>query len=190
MQITVNETGARTLADARPMRINGSNVYVVVGAGTASLMVAGRIVDEKTLTRRMSATEAQAWAVSYRESITADEEAVAEATDPEAVYAGAVETVRDAGALMDQQADKMAANVTDAPHRYRNSLGRMVKVDSSDPRHPLNASKTMKTRAAVMMAWTVTDEIGYTRYVSDGIGDTDGHFAPLDRDAWKVTLGA
>ncbi|MFI2301982.1 hypothetical protein ACH5AL_24515 [Actinacidiphila glaucinigra] len=29
----------------------------------------------------------------------------------------------------------------------------------------------------------------YTRYVADGLGATDGHFAPLDFEHWAATLG-
>jgi hypothetical protein len=91
MQITVNETGARTLAEARPMRIDGQLVYVVVGETTASLMVAGRIVAETAATG-MSIAEAQAWAAGYRDSL-ADAVVDAAAEQPEADIATVVEAL-------------------------------------------------------------------------------------------------
>lgn len=216
MQITVNETGARTIREARPMQIDGQNVYVVVGGGTASLMVGGRIVAERAADR-MSTTEAQGWAVEYRDEQatagqdgmddddhdgydapwydeddeqSADEAAVAEATDPEQVYAGAVETVR-------AKADELLAQAVAAeahgegPYRFRSSLnGRMRTFHNSDPRHPSRAAKSYRADAEILAAWTATDEQGYGRYVSDGIGDTDGYFAPIDRAQWKRFLAA
>jgi hypothetical protein len=192
MQITVNETGARTIREARPMQIDGQNVYVVVGGGTASLMVGGRIVAERAADR-MSTTEAQGWAVEYRDeqaAPVADEAAVAEACDPEQVYAGAVETVR-------AKADELLAQAVAAeahgegPYRFRSSLnGRMRTFHNSDPRHPSRAAKSYRADAEILAAWTATDEQGYGRYVSDGIGDTDGYFAPVDRAQWKRFLAA
>lgn len=201
MQITVNETGARTLADARPMKIDGQNVYVVVGGGTASLMVAGRIVAERAATD-MSIIEAQAWAVEYRtamnESATvtvedwdavtvADEAAVAEATDPDAVYALAVSQVR-------AQADELLSKAEvaeahgDGVYKVRTSDGKVRRFPAHDPRHPMNAAKSYRADAEILAAWTAQDESGYGQYVSDGTGDTDGWYAPLDRAAWKATL--
>lgn len=66
MQITVNETGAKTLTDARPMMIDGKNVYVVVDMDTASLMVGGRVVAERAVGGHMTCAAAQRWAVEYR----------------------------------------------------------------------------------------------------------------------------
>ena len=65
MQITVNEPGARTINDARPMRIDGQPVYVVVDS-TASLFVGGRLVDVRKVSEVASTADAQAWAVEYR----------------------------------------------------------------------------------------------------------------------------
>jgi hypothetical protein len=190
MQITVNEPGARTIRDSRPMQIDGQNVYVVVGGGTASLMVAGRIVAERTA-ETMSTTEAQTWAVSYRDerdavAIVADEDAVAEACNPEAVYAGAVEQVRAQADQIRAEADLYAAH-GEAPARIGQ---RQRRVTSDDPRHPARRAEQMYRDADRLAAWTATDEQAYGRYVSDGIGDTDGYFAPIGRAAWKATLGA
>lgn len=189
MQITVNETGARTLADARPMRIDGQNVYVVVGGGTASLMIGGRIVAERKADD-MNTTEAQAWAVEYRDGGTVvDEAAVAEATDPNAVYAAAVAAVRSGAADLITKAEASGAH-GDGDYKFRSSLnGRWITFTSSDPRHPSHAAKGYREDAAILAAWTVTDEMGYSRYVDEGIGATDGHYTPMGRAAWKATVG-
>lgn len=220
MQITVNETGARTLADARPMLINGKNVYVFVGSG-ASLHVDGRIVAYRENVTEMTTAEAQAWAVEYRNAMNTqadaaqaeaqnhmdseaaqqdadtdwddfdwdtvdttnvDWDAVEEATNIEAVYADAVAQIRESAKAIYAQAMalKTAANST------FKIKGRTIAV--SDPRHPMQAFKTLRDRAAIYAAWTAQDEAGYSRYVSDGIGATDGYYAPLTRDAWKATL--
>lgn len=214
MQITVNEPGARTIRDARPMQIDGQNVYVVIGGGTASLMVAGRIVAERAATE-MSTTEAQDWAVSYRDEqaadldtawgewiedthvdpielldeLVADEDAVAEACNPAAVYAGAVEQVRAGAAELLAKAEAAEAH-GDAPYRFRNSRGRMVTFHTNDPRHPVRAAASYRRDAERLAAWTWQDEQAYGQYVSDGIGDTDGYFAPVDRAQWKRFLAA
>lgn len=214
MQITVNETGARTLKDTRPMQIDGQNVYVTVGGGTASLFIGGRIVAERKADD-MSTKAAQDWAVQVRDERvadldaawgewieanhvdpvelldeqTADEDAVAEATDPAAVYAGAVESVRAQAVELLAKAEAAEAH-GDAPYRFRNSGGRMVTFTSSDPRHPSRAAASYRRDAERLAAWTWQDEQAYGRYVDDGISATDGYFAPIVRAAWKATLGA
>ena len=116
MQITVNEPGALTIRDARPMRIDGQPVYVVVGETTASLMVAGRIVAETAATG-MSIAEAQTWAAGYRDSL-----ADADAEQPEADIAAVVEALgcdfrtndQITGAPRTVTADDMAARIRNA----------------------------------------------------------------------------
>ena len=216
MQITVNEPGARTIRDSRPMQVDGQNVYVVLDgdSSTASLMMGGRIVAARTV-KSISITEAQDWAVRVRDEraadldaawgdwieanhvdpielldeLVADEEAVAEAVNPAAVYAGAVEQVRAGAAELLAKAEAAEAH-GDAPYRFRNGRGRMVTFHNSDPRHPSRAAASYRRDAERLAAWTWQDEQAYGRYVSDGIGDTDGYFAPIDRAAWKATLGA
>ena len=104
MQITVNEPGARTINDSRPMKIDGQNVYVVVGGGTASLMVAGRIVAEQAATD-MTCTAAQDWAVSYR-----DEQDAADAQT--AAFADEI-----TGQVADEAAVEEATNVDEVAMR-------------------------------------------------------------------------
>ena len=214
MQITVNEPGARTIRDARPMQVDGQNVYVVIGGGTASLMMGGRIVAEQAATD-MTAKAAQDWAVQVRDEqaadldagwgdwieathvdpielldeLVADEDAVAEAVNPAAVYAGAVESVRAQAAELLAKAEAAEAH-GDAPYVFRNSRGRKVTYTTSDPRHPSRAAASHRRDAERLAAWTWQDEQAYGRYVSDGIADTDGWYSPIDRAAWKATLGA
>lgn len=38
------------------------------------------------------------------------------------------------------------------------------------------------------VARTAALDAGYQRYISDGLADTDGHFAPLSFDHWARTL--
>ncbi|ALO79394.1 hypothetical protein [Streptomyces phage phiSAJS1] len=218
MQITVNQPGARTIRDSRPMIVECQRVYVTLDTdGTASLHIGGRIVATKQVAS-ISTREAQDWAVEYLDAAndwaeqqaqaaqdhqaapvqTPDWDAVAEAVqDPElaelaAKYGDAVAQVREAGALLAQEADKLAAKGAANPGRYRyvNSMGKVVFFGPSDPRHPANAAPVLKRQAARLMEWQPEDEAGYTRYVSDGLADTDGYFAPISRDAWKATLGA
>lgn len=217
MQITVNEPGALTIRDSRPMQVDGQNVYVVLDgdSSTASLMMGGRIVATRTISS-ISTKEAQDWAVQVRDEqaadldaaygdwaeathvdpaellsgLVADEAAVDEACDPEQVYAGAVEMVRSwADGLLADAAGAEAHG--DGPYRFRSSLnGRTVTFHNSDPRHPAQAAKSYRADAEILAAWTATDEQGYGRYVSDGIGDTDGYFAPVGRAQWKRFLAA
>ncbi len=187
MQITVNETGARTLADARPMRIDGQPVHVVVDS-TASLFVGGRLVDVRRVSEVSNATEAQAWAVEYRDGLDAPV-AVEEAVNTESVYAAAVAQIHATASEMLAGADELAS-FGEGDYRFRNSTGRMVTLHSSDPRHPARAAVTLRREADVLAAWTATDEQGYGQYVSDGIGDTDGYYAPVSRSQWKLFLSA
>ena len=200
MQITVNAPGARTVADARPMIVDGQRVYVTLDTdGTASLMIGGRIVATKQV-KSISTREAQDWAVEYLDAANdwaeqqaqaaQDHQAAADADD--AKHADAVQQVRDAGALLAQQADQMDVKAAQNPGRYRyvNSMGKVVFFSPSDPRHPINAAKQLRRMAATLMTWTAQDEAAYGRYVDDGISATDGYYTPISRDAWKATLGA
>lgn len=182
MQITVNETGARTLADARPMMIDGKNVYVVVSMDTASLIVGGRIVAERSVGGHMTAAAAQAWAAEYRETLAAPV-----ATDE--LVTPAVAQVRAQGAALLVKAEAAEAH-GDAPYRYTNNQGRVRVFPSHDPRHPVQAAKSYRADAEILIMWTAWDESGYGQYVSEGIGDTDGYFAPVDRAQWKRFLAA
>lgn len=184
MQITVNETGARTIAESRPMLIDGQNVYVVVDMDTASLMVGGRIVAERAVGGHMTAAAAQRWAVEYRAGQVADEAAVAEAVNPDAVHAAVVDAVHAKGAELAAHADALDESAA-KPFYLRKRL-----LDPSDPRHPAQAVGQFRRDAAILAAWTATDEVAYARYMDDGIGATDGYYAPLDRAYWKATIGA
>lgn len=179
--IRVNETGARTLTDARPMLINGQAVFVTVDAGAAQLHVGGVVVAEQAA-ERLTTREAQDMAVAYRESLTAPAAAVAEAEATEAETA-AVEAIRAEGAAQAAAADETITTAT--PYRFRNSRGRMVTLMPSDPRHPSQAARQSRLDGEALAAWTVRDERRYMQYVTDGLGDTDGFYAPLDRAAWK-----
>lgn len=173
MQITVNEPGARTIKDARPMRIDGHNVYVTLADGTASLIVAGQTVARREVDD-ISIAAAQAWAVGYRDG-TADVKNGREE---------AARQVRESAAKLLEEASYLEAFGTE-PYRHTLPNGRVVRFHSSDPRHPAQAAVTLRRRADVLAAWTAEDEAGYTQYVSDGVGSTDGYYAPLTRHAWK-----
>lgn len=195
IRITVNEPGTTTLADARPMVVNGEGVYVTIEGGIASLHVDGAIAAQMDADD-MTITEAQAWAVEYRNAMNemdaaACEEALdrmVEAWDREKVYVNAALTVREDGAAMRQEADRMAADTPAGPYRYYSQArDKFITYPAHDPRHPLNAAKTMKRDADVLMAWTAADEMGYMAYISDGVADTDGYFIPLLRESWKTS---
>lgn len=175
--------GALTLADTQPLYIDGERVSAVVGAdGRYTLFAGGQIISEGVL----NGTEGQLMVFFAAEALVAglevDEAAVAEAVNPEAVYAAAAAEVRAHSAWLARQADLAAA---EQPARVH---GREMSM--SDPRHPANRATSLRRDALRLTCWTVADEIGYREYVSEGIGDTDGHFAPLDRSAWKATLDA
>lgn len=179
--IRVNEPGARTLKDARPMLVNGQAVFVTVDAGTAQLHVGGVVVAEQAA-ESLTIREAQDMAVAYRESLTAPATTTTEVPATEA-EAAAVQTIRAEGAA--QAAAANATITTSTPYRFRNSRGRMVTLMPSDPRHPSQAARQDRLDGEVLAAWTVRDERRYMQYVADGLGDTDGFYAPLDRAAWK-----
>lgn len=179
--IRVNETGARTLTDARPMMIDGKSVFVTVDGGTAQLHVGGVVVAEQAATR-MSTREAQDMAVAYREALAAPAAPVVEAPATAAETA-AVEAIRAEGAAKAAAAAEIVATAT--PVRFRNFTGRMVTIVPSDPRHPSKAAAQDRLDGEALAAWTVRDERRYMQYVADGLADTDGHYVPMDRAAWK-----
>ena len=188
--ITINARGARTLADARPLTYAGTGVYVTTDNGTAQLHLGGHIVAERPAAEVTCTRDAQDWAYDVIEAAeelivhtVADEDAVAEATDVDAVYAGAAETVQASAQNLLDDAARLGEHGT-APYRFRNSNGRWVTFTSNDPRHPAKAADTLRKQAAILAEWTARDEAGYRQYLSDGLADTDGHYAPLDRPAW------
>ncbi|QBZ73494.1 hypothetical protein SEA_MISCHIEF19_9 [Streptomyces phage Mischief19] len=213
MQITVNAPGAKTLADARPMMIDGQRVYVTVGAGEAALHIGGRIVATREADD-MSTVAAQQWAVEYTEAANywaeqqhaeanehraaAEQWAEVDVTEQPApaveiteANREAVQGVRDAGRLLAAEAVKMAAKGAANPGRYRyvNARGKVVFFGPADPRHPINAAKVLAENAARLADWSAADEAAYARYVDDGLSATDGYYAPISRAAWGATLG-
>lgn len=96
----------------------------------------------------------------------------------------AVAAVRADGARRIAQADELTAQ-GDAPVQVVTSAGRKITRYASDPRHPFRAAETVRRAGERLAAWTQADEDGYNRYVSDGLADTDGYYAPLDRAAWS-----
>lgn len=96
----------------------------------------------------------------------------------------AVAQVRDFGAKMVAQAAELAAQ-GDAPVQIVTSRGRKITRYASDPRHPFRAAESLRRGGQRLLAWTQADEDTYGRYVSDGLADTDGYYAPLDRAAWS-----
>lgn len=185
--------GARIIADSQPLYIDGERVSAVVdedGGYTVfiggEIAVGGQLDGTEGDLMTFFAAEALVAGLEATEALVAglevDEAAVAEAVNPEAVYAAAAAEVRAHSAWLARQADLAAA---EQPARVH---GREMSM--SDPRHPANRATSLRRDALRLTCWTVADEIGYREYVSEGIGDTDGHFAPLDRSAWKATLDA
>ena len=135
-QITVNETGAKTLKDIRPMLVDGQNVYVVVGDVTASLMFAGRVVAERPAAEITSSKDAQDWAVEVRD--TAHE--IVAGTAPEADVLAVVEAL--GGTYTTQAQDDeyrwskvrtlTAGDVADRIRTYRAAGGRAVIRSAAD----------------------------------------------------------
>lgn len=69
--ITINARGARTIADARPLTFEGTQVYITTDGDTAQLHLAGRIADERPATEINSTKDAQDWAYSVIEATDA-----------------------------------------------------------------------------------------------------------------------
>lgn len=59
------------------------------------------------------------------------------------------------------------------------------KIGAWDPRHPARAAGSVRRAGERLSRWTQADEDAYGRYISDGLADTDGYYAPLDRAAWS-----
>lgn len=185
--IKINARGAHTLAESTPLIFQGQNVYVTVDADVATLHLAGRAVAEVPAEQIKSTKDAQDFAyriiemheIEVETVATPDLDAVADA-----VYGSDAEQIRYNGEAMLAEAVALAARAA-LPFKIRNR-----SVSKSDPRHPAQASKTLARKAEALIAWTARDEMSYVDYVQSGLADTDGHFAPLDRSAWKLTLGA
>lgn len=194
--ITINTRGAKTLTDARPLVYGGQNVYVTTDGEMAQLHLAGRIVAERPAAEVESIKAAQDWAYETIETAeqlmsetvaaqTPDMDAVAEA-----VYAPAATQVRETAAEKLAEADRQDA-------RAAAEAARPSKADERNPRHPKHKAARiqkwadhLRKEAVVLAAWTAQDEMAYNDYVSQGLGGTDGYFAPIERTAWKATLGA
>lgn len=181
--ITVNARGARTLADVRPLTYGGTGVYVTIDATTAYLHIDGRIAAERPAAEVSSTSVAQDWAY---EVIEAREQAVS----TESVYASAAAQVRSMAAEKTAEADEQ-------DRRAAEMAARPTLARENNPRHSKNRAAriqawadSLRKDAVTLAAWTAEDESRYSRYVSDGLGATDGHYAPIDRCAWKATLGA
>ena len=195
--IIINARGARTLADVRPMTYGGTGVYVTTDETTAQLHIGGRIVAERPAAEITSATAAQDWAYDVIEGAeeaaatpVPDMDAVNEACNPESVYAEAAAQVRTRAAEKLAEADQQ-------DRRAAEMAARPTLARENNPRHSKNRAAriqawadSLRKDAVTLGAWTAEDESRYSRYVSDGLGATDGRYAPIDRCAWKSTLGA
>lgn len=193
IKLIVNEPGTTVLKDARPMRIGGQPVYVTIDNGVASLNIEGRAVAIREADD-MTMTEAKNWAIQYRDAmnetaaaIEADaREHMEETYRVESIHASAVQRIHEDGASLYLEADQMAADAPEGTHRYYSYVqDKVIKFKVSDPRHPARVAETLKRQAEILMAWTAEDESGYMRYITNGLADTDGHFVPMHRDAWK-----
>lgn len=184
IRITVNEPGAATLNEARPMVVDGKGVYVSVVSGIATLWVCGEAVAQMDADD-MTTRGAQSWAVEYLNQdipTEPDMDAV-----NEALYGPAVEAVRATGATLARDAEAARQEAPTGGHRYRLATGRVTTVTPSDPRHPAQVAYAMKREADILTAWTSADESGYVRYVSNGLADVDGTFFPMGRASWKTS---
>lgn len=188
--ITLNTPGARTLADARQWFIDGKGVYVTQSEGQAELHIRGMIVDTRPVAE-ISISEAQAWAVEWLAAETEAMNADAERQLAETIehvdaneVSPAVAAVRAKGAEKLAEAAELEAQGAE-PIRFRDSRGRMITRNASDPRHPARLAAYVRRTGERLAAWTQADEDGYRQYVSDGLADTDGYYAPLSREAWS-----
>jgi hypothetical protein len=124
------------------------------------------------------------------EQSDADLAAVIEHVDAVETVSDAVAEIREQGAAMLIQADWLQAQGTE-PVRFP----RMIDGEqrgfftwrASDPRHPSRRYAAVRRNGERLAAWTQADEDAYGQYVSDGLADTDGWFAPMTREAWAIT---
>ena len=184
-------SNSNRLADARQWFIDGKDVYVTISAEVAELHIRGMIVAARPVAEINSATDAQDWAVEF---LAAEAEAMNEDADRQLAatiehmdaseVSEAVAQVRADGARRIAQAAELAAQ-GDAPVQIVTSQGRKITRYASDPRHPFRAAESARRAGERLSRWTQADEDAYGRYVSDGLADTDGYYAPLDRAAWS-----
>lgn len=184
-------SNSNRLADARQWFIDGKGVYVTISAEVAELHIRGMIVAARPVAEINSATDAQDWAVEF---LAAEAEAMNEDADRQLAatiehmdaseVSEAVAQVRADGARRIAQAAELAAQ-GDAPVQIVTSQGRKITRYASDPRHPFRAAESARRAGERLSRWTQADEDAYGRYVSDGLADTDGYYAPLDRAAWS-----
>jgi hypothetical protein len=166
-QIQINEPGARTIRESRPMEIGGRYVYVTVGGGTAELHVEGRIVARREA-ETMNSTEAQAWAVEYRNAMND--------------LANQVEA--------DAQ-DHMTATETqfeDAARRIREDAAEFkAELEDDAANDPSLSVRDHLRKLRVLSAWTARDESGYQSYL-DGWKPADrDNVYPMGRTNWKAS---
>lgn len=176
-----NAKGARTLADVRPLMIDGERVSAVVDSdSTWTVFIGGTAV----ATGDLYGTEGNLndYFAEQAAQAAADSKA---ATDDEPLSL-AVQQVRAKGNELAEFALNLS-NSSAQPHRYVSPNGKVSWIKVGDPRHPLRRAQAHTREALVLTNWTQVDEDGYLAYVSQGIGDTDGYFAPLDRFAWATT---
>lgn len=193
--ITVYARGARKLVDARPLVYGGTHVHVTFSGETAQLHIGGRIVAERPATDVQSAWAAQDWA--YEVIDTANELSAPAAEETQAVPGVSVADYNEAvhGPAAKQVRDEAAATLAEADRQdalAAKVAARPTLADEYNPHHPKHKAARiqawadhLRKDAEILAAWTAGDEAGYQRYVSDGLADTDGYYAPEDRTMWK-----
>jgi hypothetical protein len=183
--IEITARGARTLADVKPLTYAGTGVYVTFSDDTAQLHLGGRIVAQRPASEVTAILDAQDWAYEVIEAAdeVQNETAPVDAYETAAgqVRSGAAETLAEAE-KQDQLADAVEARPSFA--------------DERNPRHPKHKAarirkwaEHLRADAVILNSWTAQDERGYMAYVSEGLGATDGYFAPEVRTQWKRHQG-
>lgn len=162
-----NFPGATTIREARALVINGQSVSAVVDTdGGYSVFVGAQVV----ATGELNGTEGHLM-VFFAEA--------ALAATTEAPVSNEVQAIRTNGAALRTQAD--AVDVT-TPVTKR---GRVIPT--TFPTHPVQYAAGLRRDADILEAWTDADEKSYKQYISEGLGDTNGYYAPITRTAWKST---
>jgi hypothetical protein len=118
-------------------------------------------------------------------STEADEDAVAEACDPEAVYAATVEGVRSSAAWIKAEAEELEAHGP-GPFEFRSTSGHVMTFGVDSAFHPLRRALILRAEASVLENWTASQEKEYQEHVHVSAQET-GCFNAVSRHAWALS---
>lgn len=183
--------GAESLRDVWPLRLQGEVISATVGprgewtvfAGTTKIHEGDKLPGDGNPVAFFAAV-AEVWSAKIDHERKEQAEAEAAAFAEEVTVSDAVRSVRAKGTRLYEKAARLDEH-GDGPIvvMVGSTLGR--KVFNDNPRHPKQRAARLRKDAAVLTAWTQTDEDGYMQYVEDGQSAPGYDFEPLPRETWK-----